>query len=82
MRNDIRKIIIVVLVIAIIGIFVYLWFLVALWAIAFIATILAVALIVYGLFRLKKWLNKKKDNHRQLEERHQERGYIKRENRI
>jgi len=72
MRQNTTKIVIGILVLIIIGIFIYLWFLVTVWAISFIVTILAVALIVTGLFRLKYWLNNKK-NKRHISRR-KERG--------
>ncbi|MDQ3536079.1 MAG: hypothetical protein M3421_10690 [Bacteroidota bacterium] len=62
MSNKVKKIIIGVLILAIIAIFIYLWVMVTLWAIAFLATILVVALIVFSLFKLKAWLKTKKRN--------------------
>ncbi len=61
MSNKVKKIIIGVLILAIIAIFIYLWVMVTLWAIAFLATILVVALIVFSLFKLKAWLKTKKE---------------------
>ncbi|MDQ3394557.1 MAG: hypothetical protein M3512_10670 [Bacteroidota bacterium] len=59
--NNFKKGLLGVLVLVIIAIFIYLWLMVALWAIAFIATMAAVALIVFGIYKVRQYFENKKN---------------------
>lgn len=75
MRPRVNKVVIGILVLIILGIFIYLWFILAVGTISYIFTILVVFLLVFGLFRLKHWLKRKKSS-RNISRRNDHSEYI------
>lgn len=62
MKERIKKILLIILVFVFIGLSVYLWLVVTVWAISFIITLLTIGIIIYAISRFKNSIKRSKDD--------------------
>lgn len=62
MKERIKKILLIILVIVFIGLSIYLWLVVTVWAISFIITLMTIGIIIYAISRFRNRIKRGKDD--------------------